>query len=288
MELIKETKQVHLSTTSGAGRILNKDTNFKSQIEFNIPNLIRKEDDIEYIMFSVPYAIIPVSFYTINDTNNRLYYSITNPTGIYSYVDFPSGNYNANQFISTFLAIKPASHNLYITLDPVTSKFSVFNTTGEIRLLALSTCDYIMGFSGEVVGTASGGGQVARCPRVCNFLPLPRINMRCNNLANSTMTGIQQTNDLVITIPNNSKPNGEIVYNNSSNIQMLFQQEILNTFVVSLTNDSGQLINFNGISSFWVFQFDIYRKKIDKPLPFYNVLANVNKETLKKDLEQQE
>jgi hypothetical protein len=112
--------------------------------------------------------------------------------------------------------------------------------------------------------------------------------MRCNVLANSTMAGSQQTNDLVITIPNNSKPNGEIVYNNSSNIQMLFQQEVLNTFVVSLTNDSGQLINFNGISSFWVFQFDIYRKKIDKPLPFYNVLANVNKETLKKDLEQQE
>jgi hypothetical protein len=69
---------------------------------------------------------------------------------------------------------------------------------------------------------------------------------------------------------------------------MLFQQETLSTFVVSLTNDIGQLINFNGVSSFWVFQFDIYRTKIDKPLPFYNVLANVNKETLKKDLEQQQ
>ena len=72
MELIKETKQIHLSTTSGAGKILNADVNYKSQIEFNIPNLIRKEDNIEYIMFSVPYAIIPVSFYTINDTNNSL------------------------------------------------------------------------------------------------------------------------------------------------------------------------------------------------------------------------
>lgn len=288
MELIKETKQVHLSTTSGAGRIINQDPNFKSQIEFNIPNLIRKEDDIEYIMFSVPYAIIPVSFYTINETNNTLVYSITNPTATNATITFPSGNYNANQFITTFLAIKNAAHNLTITLDQVTSKFSVFNTTGNITLRAASTCDFIMGFSDDVVGTASGGGQVARCPRVCNFLPLPRINMRCNNLANSVMTGIQQTNDLVITIPNNSKPNGEIVYTNSSNIQMLFQQETLSTFVVSFTNETGQLINFNGVSSFWVFQFDIYRKKIDKPLSFYKVLENVTKENLKKDLEQEQ
>jgi hypothetical protein len=288
MELIKETKQVHLSTTSGAGRIINQDTNFKSQIEFNIPNLIRKEDDIEYIMFSVPYAIIPVSFYTINDTNNTLVYTITTPTANNATITFPSGNYNANQFISAFLSLKPATHNLTITLDQVTSKFSVFNTTGNITLKGSSTCDFIMGFSGDVVGTASGGGQVARCPRVCNFLPLPRINMRCNNLANSIMTGTQQTNDLVITIPNNSKPNGEIVYTNSSNIQMLFQQETLSTFVVSFTNETGQLINFNGVSSFWVFQFDIYRKKIDKPLSFYKVLESVNKENLKKDLEQQQ
>jgi len=288
MELIKETKQVHLSTTSGAGRIINKDTNYKSQIEFNIPNLIKKDDDIEYIMFSVPYAIIPVSFYTINDTNNTLVYTITVPTATNATITFPSGNYNANQFISAFASLKSASHNLTITLDAVTSKFSVYNSTGNITLKATSTCDYIMGFSGDVTGTTSGGGQVASCPRVCNFLPLPRINMRCNVLANSTMTGTQQTNDLVITIPNNSKPNGEIVYTNSSSIQMLFQQDTLSTFVVSLTNDSNQLINFNGVSSFWVFQFDIYRKKIDKPLSFYKVLENVNKETLKKDLAQEQ
>jgi len=280
MELIKETKQVHLSTTSGAGRILNADVNYKSQIEFNLPNLIRKEDDIEYIMFSVPYAIVPVSFYTINDTNNSLVVLENSITTTYTFL--PYGNYNANQFITIFKTLLPARFN--ITLDAISSRFTITNTTYNFTLLSTSTIDYIMGFSGNTASSALS----LTCPRVCNFLALPRINMRCNVLANSIMTGSQQTNDLVITIPNNSKPNGEIVYNNSSGIQMLFQQETLSTFVVSLTNDIGQLINFNGVSSFWVFQFDIYRTKIDKPLPFYNVLANVNKETLKKDLEQQQ
>lgn len=280
MELIKETKQVHLSTTSGAGKILNADVNYKSQIEFNIPNLIRKDDTIEYIMFSVPYAIVPVSFYTINDTNNTLVVLENSVTTTYTFL--PYGNYNANQFITIFKTLLPSRFN--ITLDAVSSRFTITNTTYNFTLLSSSTIDYIMGFSGNNASSL----LTLTLPRVCNFLALPRINMRCNVLANSTMAGSQQTNDLVITIPNNSKPNGEIVYNNSSGIQMLFQQEILNTFVVSLTNDIGQLINFNGVSSFWVFQFDIYRKKIDKPLPFYNILANVNKESLKKDLEQQQ
>lgn len=280
MELIKETKQVHLSTASGAGRILNSDTNYKSQIEFNIPNLIRKDDTIEYIMFSVPYAVIPVSFYTINDTNNKLVVLENGVTTTYTFL--PYGNYNANQFITIFKSLLPVRFN--ITLDSISSKFTITNTTFNFTLLSSSTIDFIMGFSGNVSSTSLS----LVMPRVCNFLALPRINMRCNVLANSTMSGTQQTNDLVITIPNNSKPNGEIIYNNSSGIQMLFQQDILSSFVVSLTNDNGQLINFNGISSFWVFQFDIYRNKIDRPLPFYRILENVNKETNKRDLAQEQ
>lgn len=278
MELIKETKQIHLSTASGAGKIINADSNYKSQIEFNIPNLIRKDDTIEYIMFSVPYAVIPVSFYTINESNNQLVVLENGITTTYSFL--PYGNYNANQFITIFKSLLPVRFN--ITLDSVSSRFTITNTTYNFTLLSSSTIDYIMGFSGN---TSSSSFSLV-CPRVCNFLPLPRISMRCNILANSTMAGSQQTNDLVITIPNNAKPNSQIVYNNSSGIQMLFQQEILSSFVVSLTNDIGQLINFNGVSSFWVFQFDIYRKKLDNLLPFYKVLANVNKENLKRDLEQ--
>jgi hypothetical protein len=281
--LIKETKQVHLSTTSSGGRVLNSDVNYKSQIEYNIPNLIRRDDSIEYIMFSVPYAVIPVSFYTINETNNTL---VVLENGITTSYIFPFGNYNANQFITKFQSTLP--NRFSITLDTISSKFIITNNTYSFSLLSNSTIDYIMGFSGTQTSTSIPPNNILAMPRVCNFLALPRISMRCNLLANSTMSGTgAQANDLVITIPNNSKPNGEIVYNNNSNIQMLFQGDILNTFVVSLTNDTGQLINFNGISSFFVFQFDIYRTKIDKPLPFYNILANVNNESNKKDLEQQ-
>ena len=61
--LVQDTKQVHLSTKSGAGTILNGE--FKSSVAFSVPNLIHAEDDIEYILFSIPYAVIPNSYYII-------------------------------------------------------------------------------------------------------------------------------------------------------------------------------------------------------------------------------
>lgn len=277
MSLIKETKQVHLSTTSGSGRILNSDTNYKSVIEYSVPNLIKRDESIEFIMFSVPYAVIPVSFYTLNETNNKLVVIENSITTTYTFL--PYGNYNANTFITLFKSLLPSRFN--ITLNINSSKFQITNTTYNFTFSSTSTIDYVMGFSGNVSSTSLS----LTMPRVCNFLALPRINMRCSILANSVMTG-SNTNDLVITIPNNSKPNGEIVYTNNSNIQMLFQQDVLSNFVVSLTNDEAVPINFNGISSYFVFQFDIYRNKIERPPSFYNILENVNKEITKRDLEQ--
>jgi hypothetical protein len=68
---IVDTKQFHLSTRGDAGQVLNGD--FKSQIVFTIPDAIVADDSIDFIYFSIPYAVIPNSFYVINETNNLLY-----------------------------------------------------------------------------------------------------------------------------------------------------------------------------------------------------------------------
>ena len=38
----------------------------------NIPNMIERDENIEYIQFSVPNAVIPVSFFIIHNTNCQL------------------------------------------------------------------------------------------------------------------------------------------------------------------------------------------------------------------------
>ena len=58
--------------------------------------MIKRDESIEHINFSIPYAVIPVSFYTINENNNKLIISINGAITIYN---FPFGNYSANTFI---------------------------------------------------------------------------------------------------------------------------------------------------------------------------------------------
>ena len=41
--LVVETRLFNLSTRGSAGKILNKDTNFKSRCEYNIPNMIERD-----------------------------------------------------------------------------------------------------------------------------------------------------------------------------------------------------------------------------------------------------
>jgi len=264
-ELIVDTKQFHLSTTSSSGEVLNGDA--KSYIRYNIPDGLVKDDSIVYIHFSIPYAVIPNSNYIINSTNNTLVIFINSTTTTYT---FPEGNYNANLFINRFNTIVPNTFTL--TLDQTNNVFSLSHATTNFSVLGTSTIDYILGFS----GTINSASLNITFPRSCNFLPLPRINIRCSKLANSIMTNSSSTgtSDIILSVPNNAKLNGQIIYNNTSNMKTLFKLDNLNTFEVRLTDDLDNLIDFNGLSSFFVFQFDIYRRSYEKPLRFQN-LANL-------------
>jgi hypothetical protein len=132
-----------------------------------------------------------------------------------------------------------------------------------------------MGFSGNQVSTSLS----LTMPRVCNFLPLPRICFRCGKLANSFTTSSIDSGDVILSIPNTAKLNGQIIYTNNSNSKTLFKLDSLRDFIVAITDDDGNLIDFNGISSFFVFRFDIFRKSIEKPMSFRNIISLVNSKT---------
>lgn len=266
---IVDTKQFHLSTRGDAGTALNGD--YKSQILFSIPDAIVQDDSIDFIYFSIPYVVIPNSFYVINETNNKLYVLQSSVTTLYT---FPVGNYTSQTFITTFKTLLPQPQ-FGITLGVNSNIFTITHTTTTFSFTSASTIDQIMGFS----GTTAAVGLSLTLPRVCNFLPLPRVCLRCPDLANSFITASTDGNDVILSVPNTARLNGQIIYNNSSNMKTLFKLTNLNSFVVSITNDDGALINFNGISSFFTFQFDIHRKSLAKPLPFNKLVSFINSQS---------
>jgi hypothetical protein len=260
--LVQDTRQVHLSTKGGAGQILNGE--FKSSVAFSVPNLIHAEDDIEYILFSIPYAVIPNSYYIVNDSNNRLVITENSITTTYT---LANGNYNASTFRTAILALLP-SPRWGCSLNNITNKFTFTNTTYSFTFEATSTIDFIIGFSDAISSSVVGPTNSLTMPRVCNFMPLPRICIRCYQLAHSVVAAANvsgSTGDVLITVPNNAVANGQMVFNNYSQAKTLFKLNKLQSFVVNLTDDDGTLIDFNGISSFFVFQFDIFRRHIPKP-----------------------
>ena len=262
---IIDVKQFHLSTRGDAGTVLNGD--YKSQIVFSLPDAIVVDDSIDYIYFSVPYIVIPNSFYVINYTNNKLYVLQSAVTTLY---EFPVGNYTSQSFMTVFKSLLGVSFN--ITLGINSNLFTITHTTTTFSLTSASTIDAVMGFSGTTAAT----GLTLTLSRVCNFLPLPRINLRCPDLAHSFISASIDGSDVVLSVPNNAKLNGQIVYNNTSNMKTLFKLTNLNSFQVSLTDDDGNPINFNGISSFFTFQFEIHRRTLAKPLPFNKLVSFIN------------
>ena len=409
--LICETKMFNLSTRSTGCVNLNGD--YKSRCMYSINNMIDRDELIEYVMFSIPNAVIPVSFYTVNENNNILviYDAITNTT---STVTFPYGNYTANSFISEFNNNSGVLGSYRISLDPLTSKFSLYSSDTYFTFKASSTISSVMGFSSDLVSTINYSPLVigptnnkicvtinrtpnplvviitipsntydittgyfinvvnslfaiqlisttynmyaafkkdanglnprlvlsssysfqqtpitnnlfadpifqhaglyqsiqdaAYCtaqgltgtnyslniwygitfsvpafPRTCNFLPLPRILLRCSDLANTTVIGQKSASDIIVTIPNEAKPNGQIYYQNQTQAQLLFRRYDLQNFIISFSDDDGNPINFNGVSSFFTLQFDIYRKAVPRPPRFADIVGYVTSAINEKD-----
>ena len=265
--LVIETKLFNVSTRGSACKVLNKDTNFKSKCEYNIPNLIERDETIEHVLFSIPYAVIPVSFYTVNENNSILDVSIL---GVVTSYTFPYGNYTANTFIFEFKTLLGSNWNIF--LNNFNSIFTITNSVNDFTILGTSTISSVLGFTDDSTSTS----KILILPRCCNFLPLPRITFRCPELANTTMIGTENSSDVVITIPNNARPNGQVYYLNQMQTKLLFRHHDLSRFIISFTDDDGNHINFNGISSFFTLQFDIYRRWIPKPPRFSNIIEYVN------------
>lgn len=246
--------------------------------------MIVRDESIEYIQFSIPYAVIPVSFYSVNQNNNQLnimeFILGTADSEIYNDYSFPQGNYNVSTFISQFKTLLGARWNL--TLNTFDSVFTITNSINAFTLFRNSSVTSVMGFSTDLTSTLVNGIHTLKLTRCCNFLPLPRVCIRCNELlTNNNMIGNNnRSSDLVISIPNNAKPNGQIYYQNTTQIKSLYKGDNLSRIVINITDDDGNFINFNGISSFFVIQFDVFRQYVPKLPSFSNIINMVNSKTL--------
>ena len=110
-----------IALNSSNGLLLNG--TYNSWVKFNFTGLIKEENNICKIDISLVNAQIPVSFYTINYTNNTL--KIALGLGSIQYLTIPVGNYNATTFISAITTLIN-DNNFSIVISKINSLLTFY------------------------------------------------------------------------------------------------------------------------------------------------------------------
>jgi hypothetical protein len=248
--MITISKQINLSSNSA--KISNYPKN--SSCFFEMPNMMKRHEHVKYIMLGISHAEIPVSFYIINDTNNKLVLNI-NSSGDTEYI-LTNGNYNGNTFKTMLLSILGIGWD--ITLSSSTGKYTLSHTTFDFIIRgSLSTCYKLFGFSNSIDYYSSL--KVLILPNPCNFLGTLRINVKSTVIKLDNLDSASNGHSGTISsIFVNAELYGIIIYQNQSNFKNLIYNDFLNGIDIIMTDSENNLLDFNGCDWFLTLQFDEY------------------------------
>lgn len=272
--LIQESKVLHLSTQTTSCIPLNGA--YKSKVAYDVRGYLNMDgdDSIEYVTVEMPYAVLTNSNYIVNENNNKLVVTWGGSTNTYTLI---LGNYTVSTFTALLYTYLPSASGWTITTNSTTNTYTFSLSTGAFSFLGTSTCDYIIGFS----GTVSSVANTIIMSRTYCFLPIPRFIIHCNILNDGINLGTNSSvacSDVLASIPNTARNNGQVIYENNSG-SFLVKNLNIGNIEISITDDNNRLINFLGISSYFQLKFTIFRRYIQKPMRFNQLADYINKTT---------
>jgi hypothetical protein len=287
MNTIAEHKLITLNT-----RYANKNNGtYNSDVVFNFRGILIDEEDIISSNICIMNAQLPVSFYTINETNN--YIRINIGTG-YEDVFIPFGNYNANTFFTAINTAWTATPNgtgnpLIITLNSANGKITFsYSSTLNINFplnITSSQINYsyrIFGFNSN--STYTGLSIVAPYP--LNLLGVNRLAVRSSRLAISSYNSVSLNLGITLaTIPVDSPSFSLINYSNQTDLnKSLLLVKVINEIDILIVDEDNNPINFNNIDWTITLVLENIRKIPDKFTNSFNsVIQNI--EMVKKENE---
>jgi len=252
----------------------------KSNVSFNFKNILRDEKDIIYSTIGVSTAQIPVSYYTINETNNVLRTNL-------GLVTITKGNYNAStlraELTTRFIAVGYTGIN--ITINSSTGVLIFLNIASFSILPTNSTAYDILGFVDGTTYTSGGANNII-APYPLNLLGIQqlRINSSAFACSNSNSTTMGESN-LVGVIQSTAAPFGMILYANQTSYSVLKSRNI-SLIDIQILDENGNYVDFNNIDWTLTFQLTTFKRI---PLPSNStdylqpILATLN--TIQQDLE---
>lgn len=236
---------------------------YKSQVLVSLPDLTFHNDNIQNAYLSVVHCEVPNSFYIVNYTNNQLVISGS------TYV-IPVGNYNASTLITVLLTILPAGYGL--TYSNITNKYTMTYSSSFTINASSVNCkiNTVMGLGTTDLPSVA---NTVVFPFVVNFLPLPRLNFRSDYFKFGNYNSKDGSGDIFLPLQNNAGQNSMINYINQTQVKNLIIDRSITIFTINVTDDNGNLVNFNNVDWYMTFQIDVEYLETPRLTNFSNIVA---------------
>lgn len=263
-EYIKEKKIININSNDAT---IFRNSSFLSDLTFSFPNILSRDDDVEFLEGGLESAVFPVSFYIINYSNNIFNYTIFH-LGVYTNysITIPVGNYDYKTLFTAMTTLFDANgHHFTLTLNETSGIMTMeyHPTSGRVFYRinhSLSTCFRVLGFDykTDYFPTAN----ILLAPFALNLLGIKKLKIYCPQFSSSNLdTTNYATTTLISTVINDQPPWGQInYYNNTGEAGSKLRVFEMNNIDIRVTDEYGSLVNFNNCDWSMTFVLSTFRK----------------------------
>ena len=233
---------------------------YKSNLLFNLPNIVNEDPSIKYLECSIEDLQIPVAWYLINDINNKLHYTYNSQS---DFIQLTNGNYTGSTLI-TELQNKFHDKNIsvVITLSSINGLllFKFFDLLTEISFnynLSKNIME-ILGFSQNVTGFEFSA------PNPLNLLGVLKLNVCSKALSNisSYSSNPLLNNNIIQTISVDVPFFFQLTYINKVSHYQKLKARYLDSIDILLLDDNNNFIEMNNIDWSITISLYIYRENV--------------------------
>ena len=223
----------------------------------------------EQIIYSLVSAVIPYSFYSVNEYNNMLDLVIfkNNHGAITSeniFIEIENGNYSSNEYareLTQLLNAKNSLHAIFnITYKRIQNKFLIevdANTTVNLLFKTgehnKNSCHNFLGFEKENITILTN----VFSNKCANMNEISYFHLK-SDLGNNVLSSDNSDNILEI-IPMPAIPNSFINYNPVEQNKYLLQSKSISSISFDLQDNFHRSINLNGCSFYLTLKFEIIK-----------------------------
>lgn len=249
----RKTIQFHCESKDG----LKHNSTMNSNVSFYINPAITINRDTEILTFSVNTFEIPISFYLVNDYNNKIMY---NYNGTDSTVYIVKSNYSGKQLGSMINDLIPS---ITVTFDKYSFKL-LFTSTNPFTLYKDSNSFDLMGFYTDTDKIAQFDGQNYK---LTSDKPVNLSGTRSlliyTDLALQTITTKGHSN-ILLKAPIDCSFGEIYFYNNYKGEELALSQNVLTSIQIKIKDDYNNYVDLQGFEWSCSMTFFITPKPIDE------------------------